>query len=83
MVPAMLPQASTTRSPIADLDKFEGFTHAERRADGHVVLEKTIDFSHPKAPPSFDVLTRQRYRGLGVQVFLVDDREAYILYRGA
>lgn len=76
-------QQASIGSATADLDKFEGFTHAERRPDGLTVLEKTIDFSHPRAPAAYDVVSRGRMRHPAVFIpFLVTDREAYHLHRG-
>ena len=81
MVASETQRAPMIHSPGAD-DRYQGFTNVERRPDGMIMLEKTVDFSHPKAPAAVDIRTRGAYRGLGKQQFLVTEREAYILHRG-
>lgn len=79
-----MPQPPMTPSAIADPNQFEGIVDMQRRSDGLVMLQKVIDFSHPKAPVAFDVLTRHRARGQVPYIpFFVTDQEAYNLHRGA
>ena len=75
--------ASITPFPSVDPSQFEGLTHAERRSDGMLLLQKTIDFSHPSAPVAFDVLSRGRMRSaVNFIPFIVTLQEAAILHRG-
>lgn len=79
-----MPQAPMTRSGTADLDTFEGIVDMKRLPNGKVALQKLIDFSHPKAPAAFDVLSRARSRGQVAFIsFVVTDHEAYVMHRSA
>ena len=74
--------ASTVPLTTGNPSQFSGFTHMERRADGLIVLEKTIDFAHLSAPLVHDVMTRARTLHPCRMAFLVTDREAFILHGG-
>ena len=45
-------------------DKFCGFTNVERAPNGMLMLEKTVDFSHPKAPEWRYYTSRSHTRGI-------------------
>lgn len=77
----MPPQDNTTRSS-ANPTPFSGITHCQRRSDGLLVLEKTVDFSHPSAPRASDPWTKMPARFPVPMAFLITDREAYYLHGG-
>lgn len=68
---------------LQPVNQFVGYVHAERRADGFLVIQRLTDFGNPACHHrASDVQTRLPYTLRAVQGFIVTDAEAAALHGG-